>query len=50
MQSKTQIHTSKPNREITIIINIQNTKKTFCQPSEQLFLSGGHSAIDNEIK
>ena len=30
----TQIQPSKPNREIT---NIQNTKRTYGLPSEQLF-------------
>ena len=33
---RTQIQSSKPNRKITII-NSQNTKRTYGQPSEQLF-------------
>ena len=32
-----QIQPSKPKREITNITNSQNTKRTFGQPSEQLF-------------
>ena len=34
---RTQIQPSKPNREITKITNSQNTKRTYGQPSEQLF-------------
>ena len=34
---RTQLQPSKPKREITIITNNQNTKKTRGQPSEQLF-------------
>ena len=34
---RTQIKPSKPKREITKIINSQNTKKTYGQPSEQIF-------------
>ena len=34
---RTQIQPSKPNREITNITNSQNTKRTYGQPSEQLF-------------
>ena len=36
---RTQIQPSKPKREITkiIIMNSQNTKRTYDQPSEQLF-------------
>ena len=43
---RTQIQPSKPKWEITNITNIQNTKRTYGQPSEQLFpnRSGGHSA------
>ena len=33
----TQTQPSKPKREITIITNKQNTKRTYGQPSEQLF-------------
>ena len=33
----TQIQSSKPKREITKITNSQNTKRTYGQPSEQLF-------------
>ena len=35
--TRTQIQPSKLNREITKIINSQNTKRTYGQPSEQLF-------------
>ena len=35
---RTQIQPSKPKREITKISNGQNTKRTYGQPSEQLFL------------
>ena len=34
---RTQIQPSKPIREITNITNSQNTKRTYGQPSEQLF-------------
>ena len=34
---RTQIQPSKPKREITKITNSQNTKRTYGQPSEQLF-------------
>ena len=34
---RTQIQPSKPKREITNITNSQNTKRTYGQPSEQLF-------------
>ena len=34
---RTQLQPSKPKREITNITNSQNTKKTYGQPSEQLF-------------
>ena len=34
---KTQIKHSKPKREISNITNNQNTKRTYGQPSEQLF-------------
>ena len=33
----TQIQPSKPKREITKLTNSQNTKRTYGQPSEQLF-------------
>ena len=33
---RTQTQPSKPKREITKITNSQNTKRTYCQPSEQL--------------
>ena len=33
----TKSHPSKPKREINNIINSQNTKRTYGQPSEQLF-------------
>ena len=35
---RTQIQLSKPEREITNITNSQNTKRTYGQPSEKLFL------------
>ena len=35
---RTQIQSSKPKRKITDITNNQNTKRTYGQPSEQLFL------------
>ena len=34
---RTQLKPSKPKREITNITNSQNTKRTYGQPSEQLF-------------
>ena len=34
---RTQIQPSKPKRKITNITTIQNTKRTYGQPSEQLF-------------
>ena len=34
---RTQIQPSKPKREITNITNSQNTKRTYGQPSEQIF-------------
>ena len=34
---RTQIQPSKPKREITFITNNQNKKRTYGQPSEQLF-------------
>ena len=34
---RTQIKPPKPKREITKITNSQNTKRTYSQPSEQLF-------------
>ena len=34
---RTQLQPSKPKPEINNIINSQNTKRTYCQPSEQLF-------------
>ena len=34
---RTQIHPSKPKREITNITNSKNLKRLNCQPSEQLF-------------
>ena len=34
---RTQIQPSKPKREITKITDSQNTKRTYGQPSEQLF-------------
>ena len=34
---RTQIQPSNPKREITNITNSQNTKRTYGQPSEQLF-------------
>ena len=34
---RTEIQPSKPKREITYITNSQYTKRTFSQPSEQLF-------------
>ena len=33
----TRLQPSKPKREITNITNSQNTKRTYGQPSEQLF-------------
>ena len=34
---RTKIEPSRPKREITKIANSQNTKRTYGQPSEQLF-------------
>ena len=34
-----QIQPSKPKREITNFTNSQNTKRTYGQPSEQLYIS-----------
>ena len=35
---RTQTQPAKPKREITKITNSQNTKRTYGQPNEQLFL------------
>ena len=35
--TRTQLQPSKPKREITNITSSQNTKRTYSQPSEQLF-------------
>ena len=34
---RTQIQPSKPKREITNVTNSQNTERSYCQPSEQLY-------------
>ena len=48
---RTQIWPSKPKWEITNITNSQNTKRTYGQPSEQVFFrKGGHSATETELK
>ena len=48
---RTQTQPSNPKREITNITNSQNTKRTYGQPSEQLFpKKGGHSAAETELK
>ena len=47
---RTQIQPSKPKREIIDITNSQNTKRTYGQPSEQLFPKSGHSATDIKLK
>ena len=44
---RTQIPHAKPKREISKITNSHNTKRTYGQPSEQLFLIGGNP---NRIK
>ena len=49
---RTQIQLSKPKREIAYITNSQNTKRTYGQPSEQLFpkrwpLSNPNRATNN---
>ena len=49
---RTQIQPSKPKRKITKITNSQNTKRTYGQPSEQLFpkrwpLSNPNRTINN---
>ena len=36
-KNRTQLQPSKPKREITNLTNSQNTKRTYGQPSEQLF-------------
>ena len=48
--SRTQIQHSDPKPEITEITDSQNTKKTYGQPSEQLFSKDGHSATHTELK
>ena len=45
----TQIQPSKPKREITITSS-QNTKRTYCQPSEQLFPKSWALSIRNQTK
>ena len=47
---RTQSQPSKPRREIKKIINSQNTKRTYGLSSEQLFLKGGQSATQTELK
>ena len=52
---KIQIPPSKPKREITKITNSLNTKKTYNQPSEQLFpkrwpLNPNHNMTTGEVK
>ena len=47
---RTQIQPSKPKREITYIANSQNTKRTYGQPSEQLFPKGWSLSNRNRTK
>ena len=47
---RTQIQPSKPKREITYITNSQNTKRTYGQPSEQLFPNGWQLSNRNRTK
>ena len=47
---RTQFQPSKPKRKITNIRNSQNTKRTYGQPSEQLFPKIGHSTTEIELK
>ena len=47
---RTQLQPSKQKREITSITNGENTKRTYVQPSEQLFLRGGNTATETELK
>ena len=47
---RTQIQPSKPKREITKIINSQNTKRTYGQPCEQLFSKDTSLETQTELK
>ena len=47
---RTQIQPSKPKREITKITNSQNTKRTYGQPSEQLFTKRYPLSNPNQTK
>ena len=47
---RTQIQPSKPKREITKITISQNTKRTYGQPSEQLFLKRWSLSNPNRAK
>ena len=38
---RTQIQPSKPKREITNVTNSQNTKRTYGQPSEHIYIPKG---------
>ena len=47
---RTQIQPSKPKQEITNITNRQNAKRTYGQPSEQLFHKRWHFSNRNRTK
>ena len=47
---RTQLQPSKPKREITNITNSQNTNRTYCQPSEQLFPNRCYVLSKNKYK
>ena len=47
---RTPIQSSKPKREITNITNSQSTKRTYGQPSEQLFLKRWPTETELKIK
>ena len=47
---RTETQPSKPKREITYITNSQNTKRTYGQPSEQLFPKRWPLSIRTELK
>ena len=48
--TRTQPQPSKPKREITYITNSQNSKRTYGQPSEQLFRKRWPLSNKTELK
>ena len=47
---RTQIHPSKPKREITNITYSQNTKEHMVNRVSSYFPKGGHLATETELK